>query len=108
MLQDNVLEEIENLFLDNGFEKTLFRGYKNESVFKYKDEGYYMISKGKEAGYYLEFAETAEEAQNKTFEDIAHFPVAWNSDKSIDDIKNEVYDFLKEEITMVIPGKVTV
>jgi len=94
MVQDIVIREIEKFFLEQGFEETSLKGYKGENIFKYKDDGYYMISRGVESGYYLEDAETLEEAQNKVFEDMARFNIPFNSPEVIDSIKAEIEKYI--------------
>ena len=101
MTQDIVIQEIEKFFMEQGFEETPLQGYNGEKIFKYKDTGYYMISRGVKSGYYLEDAETLEEAQNKVFEDMAHYNIAFNSTEIIDEIKAEIIKYIIEYQSIV-------
>jgi len=97
---DNVIQEIERYFADEGFEETALRGHRNEKVYKYKDGSYYMISRGEEGNYYLEDAETLEDAKNKVFEDMGNYGASLGDAELIAAIKADIMEYIirKDEL----------
>ena len=95
MMNDIVMHEIAKFFLANGFDETKIN---DEIVYKNK-KGYYLLSRGVQSGYYLEFARTLEEAEKSMYEDIASFNIAFNSPEIIDEIKGEITEYvLKKQV----------
>jgi len=96
---DKIIQEIEKFFLEQGLEETEFRGHNNEKVFKYINGHYYMISRGKKSGYYLEATENRDWADKKLFEDMGQYKTPWdsNSIEIIDEIKADIIKCIIKE-----------
>ena len=92
-MSDIIIQAIETFFSEQGFVETELRGYGNEKIFKYKD-GYYMISRGAGDDYYLEDAETLEEARNKLFEDMEAYKIGPGETSLIAEIKKDIIKYI--------------
>jgi hypothetical protein len=93
-MQDKIIQEINNFFLEQGLEQIAING---ETVFKYKNKGYYLLSRGNngDSRYYLEAARTIGEAKKNFYEDIG----AYSPDVAsiVADIKSDILEYVFEK-----------
>jgi len=91
---NNIVSEINKFFLEQGFEPITIN---DETSFRYKDNYYYRVSFGGETSYFIEYAETLEEAENNIYWDIG----AYSSDSGVNPlitaIKSDILRYIVEE-----------
>ena len=106
MAKDIVIQEINKFFIAQGFEELLIN---NRTVFKSKDGGYYLISKSGKSSYYLEDAQTLEEAENCLYEDMAAYQISLGINSLIDEIKNDIKKYiLKNKANITSDAETTI
>jgi ribosome maturation protein Sdo1 len=95
-MQDKVINEINKFFTEQGFEESSING---KTVFKYKNRGYYLLSKGTEGDtdYYLEYAKTIQEAEKGLFEDIEPYEDTSDINSLIAEIKSDIIQVTAKE-----------
>lgn len=89
----DAVSEINKFFLEQGFEQSTVN---DKIAFQYKDNYYYRLSGG-EASYFLEYAETLEEAEKNMYWDMGKYSTDSGIDSLVAAVKADIIKYIVEE-----------